>query len=128
MQHIIDRFISYVTIDTESDPNSDTTPSTKKQLDLAKLLVKELKAIGMTDVTIDKNGYVMATLESNVKHEVPTIGFVSHYDTTPDFTGANVKPQIIENYDGGDIILNKEQNIVLSPKILQNLFQVLYFV
>ena len=121
MQHIIDRFISYVTIDTESDPNSDTTPSTKKQLDLAKLLVKELKAMGMTDVTIDKNGYVMATLESNVEHEVPTIGFVSHYDTTPDFTGANVKPQIIENYDGGDIILNKEQNIVLSPSYFKDL-------
>ena len=121
MQHIIDRFISYVTIDTESDPKSENKPSKKKQLDLAKLLVKELKAIGMTDVTIDKNGYVMATLESNVEHEVPTIGFVSHYDTTPDFTGANVKPQIIENYDGGDIILNKEQNIVLSPSYFKDL-------
>jgi tripeptide aminopeptidase len=121
MQHIIDRFINYVTIDTESDPNSNTTPSTKKQLDLAKLLVKELKAMGMTDVTIDKNGYVMATLESNVEHEVPTIGFISHYDTTPDFTGANVKPQIIENYDGGDIMLNKEQNIVLSPSYFKDL-------
>ena len=121
MQHIIDRFISYVTIDTESDPNSDTTPSTKKQLDLANLLVKELKAMGMTDVTIDKNGYVMATLESNVKHEVPTIGFVSHYDTTPDFTGANVKPQIVKNYDGGDIVLNKKQNIVLSPSYFKDL-------
>ena len=121
MQHIIDRFINYVTIDTESDPNSDTTPSTKKQLDLAKLLVKELKAMGMNDVTIDKNGYVMATLESNVEHEVPTIGFVSHYDTTPDFTGANVKPQIVKNYDGGDIILNKEQNIVLSPSYFKDL-------
>ena len=123
MQHIIDRFISYVTIDTESDPNSDTTPSTKKQLDLANLLVKELKAMGMTDVTIDKNGYVMATLESNVKHEVPTIGFVSHYDTTPDFTGANVKPQIVKNYDGGDIVLNKKQNIILSPSYFKDLLQ-----
>src|SRR5690606_38940332 len=100
MQHIIDRFISYVTIDTESDPNSSTTPSTKKQFDLANLLVKELKQIGMTDVTIDEKGYVMATLESNIKEKVPTIGFVSHYDTTPDFTGKNVKPQIIKNYDG----------------------------
>ena len=123
MEHIIDRFISYVTIDTESDPNSDTTPSTKKQLDLANLLVKELKAMGMTDVTIDKNGYVMATLESNVKHEVPTIGFVSHYDTTPDFTGANVKPQIVKNYDGGDIVLNKKQNIILSPSYFKDLLQ-----
>ena len=115
MQHLIDRFISYVTIDTESDPNSTTTPSTKKQLVLAKLLVQELKKIGMTEVTIDNNGYVMGTLPSNVAHEVPTIGFVSHYDTTPDFTGLNVKPQIISNYDGKDIVLNAEQNIVLSP-------------
>jgi len=123
MQHIIDRFISYVTIDTESDANSPTTPSTKKQLVLANLLVKELKAIGMKKVTIDKNGYVMATLPSNVKHEVPTIGFVSHYDTTPDFTGKDVKPQIIKNYDGGDIVLNAEQNIVLSPSYFSDLLQ-----
>ena len=91
MQHIIDRFISYVIIDTESDAKSETTPSTPKQLVLAKLLVKELKAIGLTEVTIDKNGYVMGTLASNVDHEVPTIGFVSHYDTTPDFTGKDVE-------------------------------------
>ncbi len=123
MQHIIDRFISYVTIDTESDANSPTTPSTKKQLVLAKLLVKELKAIGMKEVTIDKNGYVMATLPSNVNHDVPTIGFVSHYDTTPDFTGKDVKPQIINNYDGGDIVLNAKENIVLSPSYFSDLLQ-----
>jgi tripeptide aminopeptidase len=123
MQHIIDRFISYVTIDTESDPNSPTTPSTKKQLVLANLLVKELKAIGMTEVTKDTNGYVMATLPSNIEHEVPTIGFVSHYDTTPDFTGFGVKPQIVPNYDGGDIVLNAEQNIVLSPSYFKDLLQ-----
>lgn len=123
MQHIIDRFISYVIIDTESDANSETTPSTKKQLVLANLLVKELNEMGMSDVTIDENGYVMATLESNVKHPVPTIGFVSHYDTTPDFTGANVKPQIIKDYDGGDIVLNKEQNIILSPSYFKDLLQ-----
>ncbi|WP_310555143.1 peptidase T [Flavobacterium sp.] len=121
MQHIIDRFISYVTIDTESDPNSATTPSTKKQLVLANLLVKELKAIGLTEISIDKNGYVMATLASNVTHDVPTIGFVSHYDTTPDFTGKDVKPQIISNYDGKDILLNAAQNIVLSPKYFSDL-------
>ena len=121
MQNIIDRFISYVIIDTESDASSDTTPSTKKQLVLAKLLVKELEKIGMTDVTIDDFGYVMGTLESNVDHEVPTIGFVSHYDTTPDFTGLNVKPQIVKNYDGVDIILNKENNIVLSPNYFKDL-------
>ena len=123
MQHIIDRFISYVTIDTESDANSPTTPSTKKQLVLAKLLVKELKAIGMKEVIIDKNGYVMATLPGNVKHDVPTIGFVSHYDTTPDFTGKDVKPQIIKNYDGGDIVLNAKENIVLSPSYFSDLLQ-----
>lgn len=121
MQHIIDRFISYVTIDTESDANSTTTPSTKKQLVLANLLVKELKTIGLQDVTIDKNGYVMATLPSNIDHDAPTIGFVSHYDTSPDFTGKDVKPQIIKNYDGGDIVLNKELNIILSPSYFKDL-------
>ncbi len=123
MQHLIDRFISYVTIDTESDPNSKSTPSTKKQLILAMQLVEELTAIGLTDVTIDNNGYVMGTLESNVQHDVPTIGFISHYDTTPDFTGANVKPQIIENYDGKDIVLNAKENIILSPKYFKDLLQ-----
>lgn len=123
MQHIIDRFISYVTVDTESDPNSNTTPSTAKQWDLANKLVEELKAIGLEDVTIDEHAYIMATLPSNVAHDVPVIGFVSHFDTTPDFTGANVKPQIIKDYDGGDIILNKEQNIVLSPGYFKDLLQ-----
>ena len=97
-QHITNRFLSYVKIDTESDPNSNTTPSTKKQWDLANKLHDELIAIGMTDVSIDKSAYVMATLPSNVDREVPTIGFISHFDTSPDFTGANVNPQIIENY------------------------------
>jgi len=121
MQHIIDRFISYVTIDTESDPNSDTCPSTEKQWDLANKLVDELKAMGMEDVTIDEHAYVMATLPSNVDHDVPTIGFVSHFDTTPDYTGANVKPQIVPNYDGGDILLNRDENIVLSPDYFEDL-------
>lgn len=121
MQHIIDRFVSYVIIDTESDPNSGTTPSTKKQFDLANKLAEELKTIGLEDVTIDKHGYIMATLPSNVDHEVPTIGFISHFDTTPDFTGKDVKPQIVPNYDGGDIILNEELNIVLSPNYFKDL-------
>lgn len=115
------RFISYVTVDTESDPTSDTTPSTAKQWVLANALVKELIEIGMSEVTIDTHGYVMATLPSNVENEVPTIGFISHYDTSPDFTGANVKPQIVEDYDGGDIVLNKEENIILSPKDFDDL-------
>jgi len=121
MQHIIDRFISYVTIDTESDPNSQTTPSTEKQWNLANKLVEELKEIGLEDVTIDDKAYIMATLPSNVDHEVPTIGFVSHFDTSPDFSGANVKPQIVENYDGKDIVLNAEKNIILSPDYFKDL-------
>ena len=121
MQNIIDRFISYVIIDTESDPNSETTPSTKKQWDLANKLVEELKTIGMHDVTIDDKSYIMATLPSNVDHEVPTIGFISHFDTSPDFCGANVKPQVVPNYDGKDIILNAEKNIVLSPSYFKDL-------
>lgn len=121
MQNIINRFLSYVTIDTESDPNSETTPSTKKQLDLAQLLVREITEIGLVDISIDKNGYVMGTLPSNINHNVPTIGFVSHYDTTPDFTGKNVKPQIFKNYDGKDLILNKEKNVILSPNYFKDL-------
>lgn len=123
MQHIIDRFISYVTIDTQSDASSDTTPSTEKQWNLANKLVAELKAIGMTDVTIDNNAYIMATLPSNVTHDVPTIGFISHFDTSPDFSGTNVKPQIIENYDGKDIMLNKEKDIILSSSYFDDLLQ-----
>jgi len=122
-QHIIDRFVSYVTVDTESDPKSNTTPSTEKQWDLANKLVEELKAIGLSEVTIDDNAYIMATLPSNVEHDVPTIGFISHFDTSPDFSGANVNPQIIPNYDGKDIVLNKEENIVLSPDYFEDLKQ-----
>lgn len=118
---LVDRFIRYAKIDTESDPTSDTTPSTKKQWNLANLLVEELKAMGMQEVSIDSNAYVMATLPSNVAHETPTIGFISHFDTSPDFTGKEVKPQIIEDYDGKDIVLNKEQNLVLSPKDFEDL-------
>ncbi|MEC3907389.1 peptidase T [Tamlana sp. 2201CG12-4] len=119
--HIINRFISYVTVDTESDPSSNTTPSTKKQWDLAKKLAKELKDIGLQDVSIDDNAYIMATLPSNVDYDVPTIGFISHFDTSPDFTGANVSPQVHENYLGGDILLNKEEHIVLSPNYFEDL-------
>jgi tripeptide aminopeptidase len=121
MQHIIDRFVSYVTIDTESDPNSKTTPSTEKQWVLANKLVEELKTIGMQEVTIDDKAYIMATLPSNVSHEVPTIGFISHFDTSPDFSGAQVKPQIVPNYDGKDIVLNADKNIVLSPGYFKDL-------
>lgn len=122
-EHIIKRFISYVTIDTESDPTSNTTPSTAKQWDLANKLAEELKTIGMQDVTIDENAYIMATLPSNVSHAVPTIGFISHFDTSPDFTGANVNPQIIEDYNGKDIVLNEAEDIILSPDYFEDLLQ-----
>jgi len=121
MQHILDRFLTYVKIDTKSDPNSNTTPSTEKQWDLANYLVQELKAIGMSEVTIDENAYIMATLPSNTDKDVPTIGFISHFDTSPDFTGTNVKPQIHPNYNGKDILLNEAENIVLSPDYFEDL-------
>ncbi len=120
-EQLIKRFISYVIIDTQSDPDSKSTPSTKKQWDLANKLAEELKGIGLEDVSIDDNAYIMATLPSNVNHNVPTIGFISHFDTSPDFTGTNVKPQIIEHYNGKDIILNAEQDIVLSPDYFEDL-------
>ena len=120
-QALLDRFLKYVRIDTESNPASDSTPSSSKQWDLANLLFEELKQIGMTEVTIDDNSYVMATLTSNVSHEVPAIGFVSHFDTTPDFTGANVKPQIIENYDGKAIALKGVPDKFLSPEEFDDL-------
>lgn len=122
-EHIIKRFISYVTIDTESDPNNPDFPSSDNQWDLANLLVKELKDIGMSDITLDKHCYVMATLPSNLDYDVPTIGFVSHIDTTPDYTGANVKPRIHHKYDGKDIVLNENENIVLSPSYFDDLLQ-----
>jgi tripeptide aminopeptidase len=119
MRHIIDRFISYVTIDTQSDPGSDSTPSTEKQWKLADLLVDELMGIGMEEVTIDENAYIMATLPSNLDYEVPVIGFISHFDTSPDFTATDVKPKIVPDYDGNDIVLNAE--VVLSPQYFEDL-------
>ncbi|MEE2800906.1 MAG: peptidase T [Bacteroidota bacterium] len=119
-EEVLERFLSYISIDTESDASSPTTPSTDKQWDLARKLHQELIDIGMSDVTIDEHAYVMATLPSNVDHEVPTIGFISHFDTTPDYTGKNIKPQIIENYDGGDIPL-KGSDLILSPDYFESL-------
>ncbi|MCM3573597.1 peptidase T [Mesobacillus subterraneus] len=112
---IIERFTSYVKVDTQSNENSEITPSTEGQLTLANMLVEELKSIGMEEVSIDENGYVMATLPANTEKDVPTIGFLAHVDTATDFTGKNVNPQIVENFDGNQIILNDEQNIILSP-------------
>ncbi|KZE69023.1 peptidase T [Fictibacillus phosphorivorans] len=114
-QEIMDRFITYVKVDTQSDGSSETTPSTKGQWTLANMLVEELKEIGMQEVTVDENGYVMATLPSNTEKDVPVIGFLAHVDTATDFTGKDVKPQIVENYDGETITLNKDLHIELSP-------------
>lgn len=115
-QEILERFTTYVKVDTQANIESTTCPSTPGQFTLANMLVEELKSIGMSDVTVDENGYVMATLPSNTEKEVPTIGFLAHIDTAMDLSGANVNPQIVENYDGKEIVLNKEQNVVLSPK------------
>jgi tripeptide aminopeptidase len=115
-EELIKRFTTYVKIDTQSNEESDTTPSTPGQWDLLKLLEQELKEIGLDEVELDENGYLFATLPANTDKNVPTIGFLAHVDTATDFTGKNVKPQIVENYDGGEIILNKEKNIVLSPE------------
>ena len=123
MENLLSRFLEYITIDTQSDPYSKTTPSTEKQWTLAKKLVMELHQIGMQEVSIDENAYIMATLPSNIDKKVPTIGFISHMDTSPDFSGKNVKPQIVKNYDGMDIVLHKGKNIVLSPDYFEDLLQ-----
>lgn len=121
MEQIKERFLKYIQIDTQSDPESQTTPSTEKQWDLARLLARELEDIGLEEVSIDENAYIMATLPSNVAHEVPTIGFISHFDTSPDYSGSGVKPMIHENYQGQDLVLSEKDNIVLSPSYFDDL-------
>ncbi|SNS13230.1 tripeptide aminopeptidase [Anaerovirgula multivorans] len=116
MKTVVERFLNYIRVDTMSDPNSDSCPSTEKQLQLARLLAAELKELGLEEVSLDENGYVMGTLPSNTDIEIPTIGFIAHMDTSPDMSAINVKPQIIEQYNGKDIILNREKNIILSPQ------------
>ncbi|WP_078414487.1 peptidase T [Priestia abyssalis] len=115
-KEIMERFTSYVKVDTQSDESSETCPSTQGQLTLGKMLVDELKSIGMKEVTMNQNGYVMATLPANTEKQVPTVGFLAHIDTATDFTGANVNPKIIENYDGQDITLNDALHVILSPE------------
>lgn len=117
MQSVIDRFIRYIKIDTQSIHKSDTYPSTGKQLNLAKLLEKELRELGLEDAAIDQYGYVTATLPANTdKTDIPVFGFLAHMDTSPDLSGENVTPQFIENYDGTTVILNKEKGILMSPE------------
>lgn len=118
---IVERFLNYVSFDTQSAEDSQTVPSTAKQLDFAKYLRDELKDEGFDDVEMDDNGYVYATLKSNIKKEVPTIGFISHYDTSPDCSGKDVKPRIVKNYDGKDIELSP--GIISSTKKFPELLQ-----
>ena len=113
--NITDRFLRYVKFDTQSDENTGTTPSTAGQWVLLKELQKELQEIGLEDVNLDNNGYLMATLPANTEKTIPTIGFVSHVDTSPDLTGTNVNPRVVTNYDGKDIVLDAENGIILSP-------------
>ena len=124
MDQIVNRFLKYVSFDTQSDEASSSTPSTEKQFRLAEYLVEELRAIGLEEVEMDAQGYVYATLPSNVDHAVPTIGFIAHIDTSPDDSGANVRPRIVQNYDGKDIVLDAEAGIVTAvekfPELLRH--------
>lgn len=113
---IVDRFIKYARIDTQSDENSTQTPSTQKQFNLAKEVEKEALEMGLVDVSLDNNCYLMATLPSNTSKKVPVIGFISHFDTSPDMSGNNVNPRIVKNYDGKDIVLNETNKVILSPE------------
>ena len=112
--NITERFLNYTQFDTQSSEESESVPSTSKQLIFAEYLKKELEREGLEDVELDEKGYIYATLKSNIKRDVPTIGFISHYDTSPDCSGANIKPRIVNNYDGKDIILS--EGMVLGPK------------
>lgn len=112
---VVDRFLQYVKFDTQSDEFTNMTPSTPGQMVFAQHLEKELRAMGLKDITLDDNGYLMATLPGNIDKKVPTVGFIAHLDTSPDMSGKHVSPRIVEKYDGADIILNKEKDIILSP-------------
>lgn len=123
MEALTERFLRYVSVNTQSDPNSGDTPSTKSQMVLAKMLVGELQNIGMQEVTLDQNGYIMASLPSNTDKEVPVIGFISHMDTSPDYTAEGVKPRIVKAYQGDEIVLNPADDTVLSPDYFEDLLK-----
>lgn len=116
MEKLVERFLKYVKINTQSDENSKTFPSTPEQTDFMHMLAEELKEIGLQDVEVDENSYLFAILPSNIDKPVPTIGFIAHVDTSPDFTGKNVNPIIVDNYVGKKLVLNEKKNIVLSPR------------
>lgn len=112
---LVDRFLKYVSFDTQSDELTGLTPSTPGQMVFARYLKEELESLGLEEISLDENGYLFATLPANIDKEVPTIGFIAHMDTSPDMSGKNVSPRIVEKYEGGDIVLCQEDNIVLSP-------------
>ena len=114
--NVVDRFLDYVKFDTQSDELTNMTPSTPGQMIFAQYLEKELQRMGLKDISLDENGYLMATLPANIDRKVPVVGFIAHLDTSPDMSGRHVNPRIVEAYDGGDITLNAEQGIVLSPR------------
>lgn len=122
-KQIIERFLRYVKVDTKSEPGVDKIPSTDKQFVLARQIAEELQRIGLSDVTLDEHCYIMATLPANTDKPLPTIGFVAHIDTSPDFTATGVQPKIWENYDGGDMVLDEKSGIVLSPSEFPELLQ-----
>jgi tripeptide aminopeptidase len=115
-QKVLEKFLRYINIDTQSAEESTSFPSTAKQLNLAKILVEELKSFGIADAAIDEYGYIMATLPANIEKDIPVIGFLAHMDTSPDMPGENVNPQFIKNYDGSDVVINKEKGLILSTK------------
>lgn len=122
MTKVHERFLKYVQFDTESDPDSETCPSTAKQLKLADYLVEEMKAIGIEQVVVDENGYVYGEISSNVPaNQAPKLAFIAHMDTSPDLSGANIKPRIVSNYDGGDIVLNSDLGIRMTPEMFEHL-------
>ncbi len=116
MEKIIDRFLRYVAFDTASNPDSQSQPSTNKQFALLEQLRKELQDMGVEQVEVDKNGYLMATIPSNIDKDIPAVGFISHVDTSPDAPGCGIRPRIVENYDGRTIILNESKGIELNPE------------
>ena len=112
---LVERFLKYVSFDTQSSEETEVTPSTPGQMVFAKYLKEELESLGLEDITLDKHGYLFATLPANIDKPVPTIGFIAHMDTSPDMSGKDVSPRIVQNYDGSDIVLCAEENVVLSP-------------
>ncbi|MDE6337832.1 MAG: peptidase T, partial [Muribaculaceae bacterium] len=114
--NVTDRFLSYVAFDTQSDELTNMTPSTPGQMVFARYLKEQLEKMGLEEISLDENGYVMATLPANIDKPTPVVGFIAHLDTAPDMSGKHVHPRIVKNYDGGVITLNEEQNIVLSPE------------